>query len=84
LDLGRAVFAAMGTEPKIDFVDTPADIRDKYQYFTEAKMEKLVQCGLPRGVFYLGGRCGRLCEELFGEKKLLRNSISVAFMRYPW
>ncbi len=49
LDLGRAVFAAMGTEPKIDFVDTPADIRDKYQYFTEAKMEKLVNAGYQEG-----------------------------------
>ncbi|HEX2901730.1 MAG TPA: ADP-glyceromanno-heptose 6-epimerase, partial [Bacteroidia bacterium] len=41
LDLGKAVFKALGQEPVIDFVDTPADIRDKYQYFTEAKMDKL-------------------------------------------
>ena len=41
LDLGKAVFAAMGKEPKIEFVDTPADIRDKYQYFTEADMKHI-------------------------------------------
>jgi ADP-L-glycero-D-manno-heptose 6-epimerase len=45
LDLARAVFAAMGREPDIEFIDTPADIRDKYQYFTEAKMEKLAGTG---------------------------------------
>jgi ADP-L-glycero-D-manno-heptose 6-epimerase len=41
LDLTRAVFKAMKKEEHIEFIDTPEDIRDKYQYFTEAKMEKL-------------------------------------------
>jgi ADP-L-glycero-D-manno-heptose 6-epimerase len=41
LDLARAVFAAMGRPEKIDFMDTPESLRDKYQYFTEAKMDKL-------------------------------------------
>ncbi len=41
LDLAHLTFGAMDTPPQIQFVDTPADIRDKYQYFTEAKMEKL-------------------------------------------
>lgn len=45
LDLGHALFAAMGREPQIEFIDTPADIRDSYQYFTEARMEKLRQAG---------------------------------------
>lgn len=45
LDLVRATFAALNLEPQIDFMDTPADIRDKYQYFTEANMKKLVNCG---------------------------------------
>ena len=34
--------------PEIEFIDTPADIRDKYQYFTEAKMEKLKLAGYPK------------------------------------
>ncbi len=46
LDLVRAVFKAMGKEERISFVDTPADIREKYQYFTEADMSKL------RGIGY--------------------------------
>ena len=44
-DLVSAVFAAMENEEKIEFIDTPEDIRDKYQYFTEATMEKLRQAG---------------------------------------
>lgn len=45
LDLTRATFHAMNLEPAIDFIDTPIDIRDKYQYFTEARMEKLIRAG---------------------------------------
>ncbi len=45
LDLTRNTFKAMGIDENISFVDTPEDIRDKYQYFTEAKMEKLRKIG---------------------------------------
>lgn len=45
LDLANAVFAAMDKEPNIEFIDTPKDIRDKYQYFTEADMSKLLNTG---------------------------------------
>ena len=45
LDLTRATFAAMGLEPTIDFIDTPEDIRDTYQYFTEADLTKLRSAG---------------------------------------
>jgi ADP-L-glycero-D-manno-heptose 6-epimerase len=45
LDLARALFAALGLPERIEFVDTPADIRDKYQYFTEANMDKLRRAG---------------------------------------
>jgi ADP-L-glycero-D-manno-heptose 6-epimerase len=41
VDLVRAVFSAAGQPGHIQFIDTPAAIRDKYQYFTEARMEKL-------------------------------------------
>jgi ADP-L-glycero-D-manno-heptose 6-epimerase len=40
-DLAAAAFRALGKEPEIDYVDTPEEIRDRYQYFTEAKMERL-------------------------------------------
>jgi ADP-L-glycero-D-manno-heptose 6-epimerase len=45
LDLARSTFQALDREPEIDFIDTPADIRDKYQYFTEANMSKLKSIG---------------------------------------
>ena len=45
-DLGKSTFTALGLEPKINYIDTPVDIRDKYQYYTEATMEKL------RGIGY--------------------------------
>ncbi len=44
-DLTKNTFKAMNIEENISFIDTPEDIRDKYQYFTEAKMEKLRSIG---------------------------------------
>ncbi len=44
-DLVKAVFTALDKEPRIEFIDTPEDIRDKYQYFTEADMSKLYASG---------------------------------------
>jgi ADP-L-glycero-D-manno-heptose 6-epimerase len=48
LDLARATFVAMELSEDIQFMDTPADIRDKYQYFTEANMTKLKAIGYQR------------------------------------
>lgn len=45
LDLTRNTFKSMNKEENIFFIDTPADIRDKYQYFTEADMTKLKKAG---------------------------------------
>jgi ADP-L-glycero-D-manno-heptose 6-epimerase len=45
LDLTRATFRSMAYEENIEFIDTPADIRDKYQYFTQASMDKLFNTG---------------------------------------
>lgn len=45
IDLAKATFAAMAVPENIEFIDTPADIRDKYQYFTEANMAKLKGIG---------------------------------------
>lgn len=48
LDLVRAVFRALDKPEQIEFIDTPLEIRDKYQYFTEAKMTKLRAAGYTR------------------------------------
>jgi ADP-L-glycero-D-manno-heptose 6-epimerase len=45
LDLAKNTFKALNQEIKISFIDTPEDIRDKYQYFTEANMNKLISAG---------------------------------------
>ncbi len=45
LDLAMATFTALNKSPNISFIDTPKDIRDKYQYFTEANMTKLIAAG---------------------------------------
>lgn len=44
-NLAAAVFCAMNLEPHIEFINTPEDIKDKYQYFTEAKMDRLQNSG---------------------------------------
>jgi len=45
LDLVNAVFKSLDLEPNIEFIDTPEDIRDTYQYFTQAEMSKLIDAG---------------------------------------
>ena len=47
LQLAKSTFNAMGIEEIIEFIPTPEDIRDKYQYFTEANMSKLRSIGYP-------------------------------------
>jgi ADP-L-glycero-D-manno-heptose 6-epimerase len=48
LDLVRAMFAGMGEKERIAFVDMPADLRGKYQYFTEAPLARLREAGYDR------------------------------------
>jgi len=44
-DLAAATYRAHGREPMIEYIDTPEDIREKYQYFTQARMERLRAAG---------------------------------------
>jgi ADP-L-glycero-D-manno-heptose 6-epimerase len=53
LDLARAVFAALGRPEKIEFIDTPVVLREKYQYFTEARMERFLSQGYPHPLLTL-------------------------------
>ncbi|HEY4417419.1 MAG TPA: ADP-glyceromanno-heptose 6-epimerase [Verrucomicrobiae bacterium] len=45
VDLAKAVFAALKVEPKIEFIEMPEVIRDKYQYFTQANITRLRATG---------------------------------------
>ena len=48
-DLIVAAYGALGTQPKIEYVDMPVQIRNSYQYFTQASVDRL------RGAGYNGG-----------------------------
>jgi ADP-L-glycero-D-manno-heptose 6-epimerase len=51
--LVTAIFESLDKEPVIEYIDTPLDIRDKYQYFTEADMNKLRNAGYKEDFYSL-------------------------------
>lgn len=51
--LVQAIFATLHKPEDIQYIDTPIDIRDKYQYFTEANMAKLLAAGYPHPFYSL-------------------------------
>ncbi|HTN18623.1 MAG TPA: NAD-dependent epimerase/dehydratase family protein, partial [Chitinophagaceae bacterium] len=53
LDLVKAIYTTLGIAENIQFRDTPEDIRDKYQYFTEADMGKIKKAGYPHSFYSL-------------------------------
>lgn len=52
-DLVKATFAGLQLSPNIIYIDMPEDIRDKYQYFTEANMQKLHEAGYTQEFYSL-------------------------------
>ena len=52
-DLVKSTFAGLDLKPNIQYVDMPLDIRDKYQYFTEANMQKLIDAGYKKSFYSL-------------------------------
>lgn len=69
LDLVRAVFASMDIPERIEFIDTPEDIREKYQYFTEARMEKLRNIGYDEPFYSLEEGIEEYVEEFLKKKR---------------
>jgi ADP-L-glycero-D-manno-heptose 6-epimerase len=63
LDLVRAMFAAMGERERIEFVDMPADLRGKYQYFTEAPLARLRAAGYDRPTIGLEDGVGQYVRD---------------------
>lgn len=53
LALVRAIYSTLDIPENINFIDTPIDIRDKYQYFTEANMQKLRASGYEKPIYSL-------------------------------
>jgi ADP-L-glycero-D-manno-heptose 6-epimerase len=62
-DLARATFAALGREPRIEYVEMPEPLRPKYQYFTQADMTKLRAAGFAPGFTSLEDGVGRYVRE---------------------
>lgn len=52
-DLAKALFNALDMEPNIEYFDMPENLRDKYQYFTQADISKLRQAGYKKDFFTL-------------------------------
>jgi ADP-L-glycero-D-manno-heptose 6-epimerase len=44
-DLAKDLFAAVGKQPKIEYIEMPADLEKRYQYFTQANITKLIKNG---------------------------------------
>lgn len=67
--LVRAVFSSLNLPTAIEFIDTPADIREKYQYFTEAQMDKLLSTGYGRPFHSLEEGIGEYISGYLIERK---------------
>jgi ADP-L-glycero-D-manno-heptose 6-epimerase len=65
-DLIGALFVAVGREPHIEYVDTPKDIRANYQYFTEARMERLRHAGYGAPFLSLEDGVGAYVRDFLG------------------
>ncbi len=68
-DLVKATFAGMGKEPVIEYIDMPEDIRDKYQYFTEADMNKLQDAGYTKPFYSLEDGVGDYVKDYLLKKE---------------
>lgn len=62
-DLAKAVYVALGKPFEVEFIPTPEDIRDKYQYFTQANMARLRDAGYPGQFTALEDGVGRYVQD---------------------
>jgi ADP-L-glycero-D-manno-heptose 6-epimerase len=70
-DLATATFKALNKEADISYIPTPEDIRDKYQYFTEAKMNKLISAGYTKKFYTLEEGVTDYVSNYLSERKYL-------------
>lgn len=69
VDLAKALFAAVGKEPRIEFIDIPDEIRDKYQYHTQADLTKLRAAGYSASFLSIEEGVKRYVEKHLSLKK---------------
>ena len=66
-DLARSVFAALGREPVIEYIDMPDTLRDRYQYRTEADMTRLREAGYAAPFIALEDGVSDYVKQILGE-----------------
>jgi ADP-L-glycero-D-manno-heptose 6-epimerase len=71
-DLAAATFAGLGLETKIDYIDTPAELREGYQYFTQAEMGRLRAAGFERSFTSLEEGVGRYVRNFLSRDDIYR------------
>eukprot|EP00825_Cyclidium_porcatum_P027920 TRINITY_DN3022_c0_g1_i3.p1 TRINITY_DN3022_c0_g1~~TRINITY_DN3022_c0_g1_i3.p1 ORF type:complete len:251 (+),score=19.77 TRINITY_DN3022_c0_g1_i3:926-1678(+) len=81
LDLGLSTFKALNLLPKIEFVDTPIDIRDKYQYYTEANMTKLRDAGYKKDFYSLEDGVEHYVKNFLKDKKIFQSYNQLNFQK---
>ena len=69
LDLVKNTFASINKKATIEFIDTPPDIRDKYQYFTEANINKLKAIGYSKSFYTLEEGVMEYVQKYLTERK---------------
>jgi ADP-L-glycero-D-manno-heptose 6-epimerase len=77
-ELARAVFAAMGKTPRIEYIDMPPEIREKYQYFTQADIRRLRSAGYDRPVTSLDSAVSDYVKNYLAPDRRLGDEIRAA------
>ncbi len=70
-DLIKATFTALDMKPEIKYIDMPEDIRDKYQYFTEAEMNKIRLAGYTSPLYTLEEGVGDYVSKYLSDNRFL-------------
>lgn len=70
-DLVNATFSSLGIPSKIEYIDMPEDIRNKYQYYTEASMEKLRKAGYKEKFYSLEEGVGEYVRDFLSKQNFL-------------
>ena len=71
VDLVKAIFKSMETEPNIEFIEMPEELKGKYQYFTEAKINKIKKAGYKNKITSLEESVDDYVKEYLVKGKLL-------------
>jgi len=72
LDVASILFKELGVAPDVEFIDLPANLQDKYQYYTCARMDKLKAAGFAKPLTSLEDGLRRYVGEFLGTEDPFR------------